>query len=210
MKAKDIIAQAQTLSGVGSFGGVAVDVDGAATANAVFKQTMNQINNDSKLNLVQSRWNFPLPASNSYSLPDNCRRVLKCIAGNADLRKTDFAEIERSRATSAFVNMYAVNNRRLELVIPSTALIIYVKEYGDYQMDDEVDMPQESLDYVINLLAYNLALSFRTAFMDSCQVMAEKSYNALLSNLRTNEGAKYQSSQVAFARFSGSHAGAVI
>jgi hypothetical protein len=68
---------------------------------------------------------------------------------------------------------------------------------------DEVDLPMESLDYVINLLAYNLALSNNSPRVAMCQVLAEKSYNALLGNLRVNEGEKYQNVYAALNRFRG-------
>lgn|GEM_PF-4858956 len=210
MTAGDIITQAQMLSGVGTFEGTTEDVNAMGTANAIFKQTLSQINNDGKLSLVQEAMALPPPIAIRYQLPRGCRRVIKCMSGSTQLRKTDFSEVERSRSTPAFANIYAVNGRWLELATAAAAKIVYAKEFGDYTPDEEVDLPPESLDYAICLLAYNLAIAFNNeGAISRCQLMAEKSYNMLLSNTRANEGMKYQSAHTALSRFGG-HSGIAI
>jgi hypothetical protein len=257
MKLVDIITQAQMISGIGVFEGNAVDQNLMATSLVVFHQTLNAINNDPKLNLIQSKWdyqtdveenpNFPEtipgasnPDSNSwinipqlnddepsepidtselnlkfpnrrtpfsiastYPLPSDCRRPLKVLSGTVELRKTDFSEIERNRRVPGMMNLFAVNNRELELIFPGKAILIYVKEFKEFMPQDEVDLPHESLDYVINLLSYNLALSFNRDSVSRCQLLAEKSYNALLANHTVNLGEKYQSIYNSMNRFSG-------
>jgi len=132
---------------------------------------------------------------------------LKVLSGTVELRKTDFSEIERNRRVPGMMNLFAVNNRELELVFPGKAILIYVKEFKEFMPQDEVDLPHESLDYVINLLSYNLALSFNRDSVSRCQLLAEKSYNALLANHAVNLGEKYQSIYSSMNRFSG-HGGA--
>jgi hypothetical protein len=99
--------------------------------------------------------------------------------------------------------MYAVNGRKIELIAPGKAKLVYVKEFREFMPQDEADLPLESLDYATNLLAYNLALAFQRDSADRCRILAEKSYNALIANLSANVGEKYQSVYTAMNRFSG-------
>jgi len=257
MKTVNIITQAQVIAGINTFQGNAIDVNQMATSLAIFHQTLNTINNDPKINLIQSVWdyqrdreenpNFPETLSNpssnagngwldvpqldndepmpeidvsglnlkfpnhrtpfgiarAYPLPSDCRRPLKVISGPVELRKTDFSEIKSSQSTPGFTNMFSVNNKEIELVYPGKVKLVYVKEFKEFMPQDEVDLPLESLDYVINLLSYNLALSSNSPRAAMCQTLAEKSYNALLGNLRVNEGEKYLSVHTALSRLSG-------
>jgi len=250
MKLVDIITQAQVIAGINSFEGNAVDVNQMATSLAIFHQTLNSINNDPKIILVQAAWDYqrdkdgesvsdsdepdssqwvnvpqlnsdepslpdteiellfpdyetPFAIGKTYPLPSNCRRVLKVISGPVELRKTDYSEIIKSQKSSGMTNLYAVNNKKIELVFPGKIKLVYVKEFKEFMPQDEVDLPLESIDYVINLLSYNLALSFNSSRVGMCQTLAEKSYNALLGNLRVNEGEKFQSIYNSLNRFMG-------
>lgn len=255
MKLIDIITQAQMVSGIGVFEGNVIEENEMATTLAIFHQTLNTINNDPKLNLIQSKWDYqkdreensnfsetiigstsfnenswvkvdlgndtkqaidvtelnlkfpehktPFSIAKTYPLPSDCRRPLKVLSGSVELRKTDFSEIEKSRRVPGMMNLFAVNDRKIELVFPGKIILVYVKEFKEFMPQDKVDLPLESLDYVINLLAYNLALSFDRGSVNRCQLLAEKSYNALLANLRVNEGEKYQSIYNSMNRFSG-------
>jgi hypothetical protein len=157
----------------------------------------------SELNLKFPDYKTPFAIADTYPLPSDCRRPLKILSGTVELRKTDFSEIERNRRVPGMMNLFAINERKIELVFPGKAILVYVKEFKEYMPQDEVDLPLESFDYVINLLAYNLALSFDRDSVNRCQLLVEKSYNALLANLRANEGEKYQSIYNSMNRFSG-------
>jgi len=260
MKLTDLITHAQTLAGIQTFQGNAIDVNQMAASIAVFHQTLNSINNDPSINLVQSMWDYqagteenprfpgnapspdpgpggswidlpilrpdadapppigveslnlkfpdhrtPFPASDSYPLPSDCRRVLKAIGGSIELRKTDFSEIVRSRSIPGQQTLFAVNGRRLELAMPGPAIIVYAKEFREFMPQDEVDLPTESLDYVANATALSLAMGMGGSKerVSMLQAMAEKSYNALVGNLRVNEGDKTLSIYNSLNRFSG-------
>lgn len=144
--------------------------------------------------------NLPFNISLSYPLPADCRRVIKAVSRQSELRKTDFSEIASARRRNSLGNMYAVNNRRIELVNPDPIEIIYAKEFPEFMPKDEVIIPHESLDYVINLTAYNLALSFNMSSAERCRILADKSYNALVGNLIVNTGDKYINTKMAINR----------
>jgi len=153
-------------------------------------------------------FSLPFPIQISYPLPNDCRRVTKAVANVIELRKTDFAEVIRGREVPSYMNMYAVNNNKIELVRPGKLKIVYAKEFPDFMPQDEVTLSKQSLSYVINLTAYNLALTFNRGMADKCQIMAEKSYNSLVSNLTVNAGEMYQNQFLAHARFDDTAVGA--
>jgi hypothetical protein len=146
---------------------------------------------------------MPFAISRSYPLPNDCRRVIKAMSASTELRKTDYSEVIRARVVPSYLNMFSVNNRKIELITPGKLYITYAKEFPEFMPQDEVTLPQESLDYVINLLAYNLALAFQRDSVDRCRILAEKSYNSLAGNLTVNHGAVYQNVYTAMNRFSG-------
>jgi hypothetical protein len=250
MKLVDIISQAQMISGIGVFEGNAIDQNLMATSLAIFHQTLNSINNDPKITLIQETWNYnvdndqepeinikislpgswidipqlgddsqteelidteskfpdyslPFPISKSYPIPNDCRRVIKAFSGNVELRKTDFSEIIKARQVPSYLNMFAINNKKIELIYPGKLVITYAKEFKQFMPQDQVDLPIESIDYVINLLAYNLALTFQRDSVERCKILAEKSYNALAGTLTVNMGDLYQNIYTAMNRFSG-------
>jgi len=206
MKTQDAVTKAQVLAGIGNFEGNSVEINQMAVSLAVFHQTLNAINNDPKLTLIQEMRDYqaspdPYPIADAYPLPLGCRRVIKAIAGTVELRKTDFSEIIRSRECPGMINVYAINAGSIHLAYPSKIVIVYAKEFREFMPQEELDLPAESIDYLINLAAYNLALSFNTERIKACQTLAEKSYNALLGNLSVNSGEKYQNIYVSLNRF---------
>jgi len=250
MKLVDIISQAQMISGIGVFEGNAIDQNLMATSLAIFHQTLNSINNDPKITLVQETWNYnvdndqeaesssatpppgswidipqlgddsqaeeteeteskfpgyslPFPISISYPIPSDCRRVIKAFSGPVELRKTDFSEIVKARQVPSYVNLFAINNKKIELIYPGKLIITYAKQFKEFMPQDEVDLPIEAIDYVINLLSYNLALAFQRDSVDRCKTLAEKSYNALAGTLTVNMGDMYQNIYTVMNRFSG-------
>jgi len=146
---------------------------------------------------------LPFPISRSYPLPNDCRRVIKAFSATVELRKTDFSEVVKARLVPSYFNMFAINDKKIELILPGRLTITYAKEFKEFMPQDEVDLPIESLDYVINLLAYNLALAFQRDSVERCKVLAEKSYNALAGTLTVNMGDMYQNVYQTFNRFSG-------
>jgi len=222
VKLVEILNKAQVLSGVGVFEGNAVDVNLASTCTSILHETLNDINNDPRVTLAQKTLDYqthteeasapdalfpgaealPFPIAATYPLPGDCRRVLKAMNRSVELRKTDFSEIVRGRSVAAgMLNMYAVNGNAIELVRPSPIVIVYVKEFGEFMPQDEVDMPHIALSYLINLAAYNIALAFNESAAERCRVMAEKSLDSLLANLRVNAGSKYINPMLAMSRF---------
>jgi len=222
MKLVDILNRAQVLSGVGVFEGNAVDVNLTATCASVFHETLNDINNDPRVTLVQKELNyqtfaeepsspralfpgieaFPFPIASAYPLPRDCRRVLKAINHATELRKTDFSEIARARNLAAGTHsMFAVNGNAIELALPAPILIVYVKEFSEFMPQDEVDIPHIALPYLINLTAFNIALTFNESAAERCRLMASKSLDSLLANLRVNAGDKYINPMLAIGRF---------
>jgi len=146
-------------------------------------------------------WDLPFPVSISYPLPSDCRRVLKAFSGPLELRKSDYSELIKNRQVPKFLNMFAINNRSVHLIYPRLLSITYAKEFPEFMPQDEVALPQESLDYVINLLSYNLALAFNQESAERCRILADKSYNALVTNLTINHGEMYQNPNIVYARF---------
>jgi hypothetical protein len=120
-----------------------------------------------------------------------------------ELRKTDFSEIVKCRRVPSRLNMFAVNNKRAELVFPGHLCITYAKQFKQFMPGDEVDLPAEADSYVINVLAYNLALAFNREAVERCRTLAEKSYNALTANIVVNSGEQYQNIYTTMNRFSG-------
>lgn len=145
----------------------------------------------------------PFPVSMRYLVPSDCRRVISAFSGNAELRKTAFSELVKSRLAQGRLNIFAVNDRKIELAFPCRLLIVYAKQFKDFTLEDECDLPLESIAYVVNLLAFNLALAYDRDSVDRCKMLAEKSYNALAGTLAVNAGNMYQSVYAAMNRFSG-------
>lgn len=218
MKVSELITQAQIIAGVQSFQGNAVDVNLMRTCLAQFHQAMNQINNDPQITLAQESCDYqsasdalnpdkfdgglqPFPISRSYPLPKDCRRVLKAMFRSMELQKTDFSEIMRGRTVPSWVNMFAVNNDSVELIQAAPLLITYAKQFPMYMPGDRLDLPAMALDYLINLTAYNIALALNKESARSCQVLANKSYATLSSNLRVNIGDVYISQFDTHAKF---------
>jgi len=222
VKLVDILNKAQVLGGVGVFDGNAVDVNLTATCASIFHETLNDINNDPRVTLVQKDLNYqtctegtlfpgvealPFPIASSYPLPSDCRRVLKAMNRSAELRKTDYSEIARARNTAAgLINIYAVNGNAIELARPAPVVIVYAKEFAEYMPQDEVDIPNIALSYLINLTAYNIALTFNSNAAERCRIMADKSLDSLLACLRVNAGDKYINPMLAMSRFEDSWA----
>ncbi|MDR2555365.1 MAG: hypothetical protein LBC64_08060 [Fibromonadaceae bacterium] len=152
-------------------------------------------------NLKFPNHDTPFAISRQYPLPADCRRVAKAFSGSSELRKTDFSEIVRHRAIPSMTNMFAVNNKSIELVSNGRLSIVYAKQFKDFAPGDECDLPPESISYVINLLAFNLALAYQRDSADRCRMLAEKSYNALISTLNVNMGNMYQNIYTALNRF---------
>jgi hypothetical protein len=207
MKLSDIITQAQIISGVQSFQGNAVDANLMRTALQLCHQALSQINNDPQLTLWQETCNYQLAddaqhpdkfpdramggifsISRGYPLPADCRRVLKAFYSSMELTKTDYSEVARARQVPGWVNMYAVNNDRIELIQATPLIITYAKEFPLFMPGDKVTVPDQALDYFINLTAYNLALALNKESAKACQALALKSYSTLCANLRVNLG----------------------
>jgi hypothetical protein len=247
MKLCEIITKAQVLSGVGVFEGNSVDENMMATCLSVFHDTLNDVNNDPRVTLVQKELNYqtysegvvppasnpgngswvdaippidapepsqdvpetlfpgvtvlPFAITNEYPLPKDCRRVLKVVSRNVELRKTDFSEIIKGRSAIGFMNMFSVNNNAIQLVRQAPAILIYAKEFPEYMPQDEVEIPGFALSYLVNLTAYNIALHFNQSAAERCLLMAEKSHKSLLANLAVNAGTKYVNSFTALNRF---------
>lgn len=146
---------------------------------------------------------LPFSISNEYPLPNDCRRVVKALDRNIELRKTNYAEIIRGRnSIHGLLNMYAVNDGKVSLIRPAPITIIYAKEFPDYMPQDEVDLPKEALSYVINVTAYNYALTWNGNGAERCRLMAQKSYVSLVDNLSVNEGDRYVNMYLSLNRHS--------
>jgi len=152
-------------------------------------------------------YDLPFPVSLSYPFPKDCRRVNRCITYNTNLRKVDYSDVATARRLPQMFNVFAVNNRKIELVVPQPIRIVYAKEFPRFMPQDEVTLPDESLSYVIAYTAYNIALTFNRGGVDKCQVMMQQAYEILISNLTVNQGENYLNPMLAMSRFDDFSAG---
>jgi len=150
---------------------------------------------------------LPFPVAISYPFPKDCRRVTRCITSNTNLRKVDYSDVATARRLPQMFNVFAVNNKRIELVVPQPVRIVYAKEFPKFMPQDEVTLPEESLSYVIAYTAYNIALTFNRGGVDKCQAMMSQAYDILISNLTVNQGEQYINPMLSMSRFDDFSAG---
>jgi hypothetical protein len=216
MKVTEVISNAQLVAGLQDFASAAIELNELSQTLRTFHNVLNTINNDSSINLWYERCNYqdiadandttkfpdrdglvePFNVSRSYPLPSDCRRVVRAIVDRAtELRKVSYDEIVAGwRLPSVLLSIYAINKDEIHIMLPRTLEIVYAKKFPMYMPQDELTIPDEALEYLINQLAYNLALAYMPENAERCRLLATQSYNLLKKNVSTNQGLLYQSS----------------
>lgn len=204
MKVNDILTKAQVLAGYNDISGHTVDDMFLSFAYQLLDQTLMDVSNDARLAHETIRHDFQhmgYPMQVSYPLPSNCLRVLRAWSGPVELRKTDYSTLQMFLNNTGFANYFAVNAKEIFLANPRQLTMTYVPPIATPQMGQDLAVPDEYLPYIINKVAYKLAITNNNAYIGVCNAAVQESLEQLLSNIRVNSGDSYQSIYTSISRF---------
>jgi len=212
MTLNDLLTQAQVLAGYNDVSGDSVDHSFFTWALQCFRMALNDINNDSRLNIMQKSFDYavdvlpseeaPRGAAKEYPLPPDCRRVLRAFFNSQELEHTDFASIYNFPWTSMSNNFaFAVNDKRIFTTVAWPLRIVYIPEIPQLNMGDEIPVDESYLSYIVYKTAVQMAIAGNQPSAFSCKLLAEQALNDLLSTLVYNMGNQYQNPNVSLNRF---------
>lgn len=191
MRINELLNKACLRANVVAWTGASTNRNLLSSCVDIVNQTLKEITNDPTITLFQTTHDYPEnlgAVASTYELPDDYSYATMVIRDTQALTKTNYAELIRQRQSPFLGLSYAINDNKLELVWPAAVKLVYSRKLKNYGTQEDIDIPEFALDFVVNAVAFNIALVHNQEAVQRCMSLMNNSKSALTAHLAVDTG----------------------